>query len=94
MLRKHSNKTTHRLNRKTQITDQTRTNLDVPKVNPIHMLKDYPEVPATATKDYTCDLNKHKHAKPQMTWSIIKSLNPKEDQTVETLTSERRPQFR
>jgi hypothetical protein len=39
-----------------QITDQARTNLDVPKVNPVHMRKDYPEVPATATKDYTCDL--------------------------------------
>lgn len=39
-----------------QITDQTRTNLDVPKVNPVHTRKDYPEVPATASKDYTCDL--------------------------------------
>jgi hypothetical protein len=39
-----------------QITDQTRTNLDVHKVNPTHKRKDYPEVPATATKDYTCDL--------------------------------------
>jgi hypothetical protein len=28
------------------------------------------------------------HFKPPMTWSIIKSLNPKEDQAVETLMSE------
>jgi len=39
-----------------QITDETRTSLDVHKVNPTHKRKDYPEVPATATKDYTCDL--------------------------------------
>ena len=39
-----------------QITDQTRTNLDVPQVNPVHKRKDYPEVTATASKDYTCDL--------------------------------------
>ena len=39
-----------------QITDKTRTNLDVPKVDPTHKRKDYPEVPATATKDYICDL--------------------------------------
>jgi hypothetical protein len=39
-----------------QITDQTRTNLDVPKVDPTHKRKDYPEVPATATKEYICDL--------------------------------------
>ena len=39
-----------------QITDQARTNLHVPKVNPVHTRKDYPEVPATASKDYTCDL--------------------------------------
>jgi hypothetical protein len=39
-----------------QITDETRTNLDVKKVNPAHKRKDYPEVPATAMKEYVCDL--------------------------------------
>ena len=39
-----------------QMTDETRTNLEVPKVNPAHKRKDYPEVPATATKEYICDL--------------------------------------
>jgi hypothetical protein len=39
-----------------QISDQTRKNLTVPKVNSSHRRKDYPEVPATATKDYICNL--------------------------------------
>ena len=39
-----------------QITDDTRTNLNVKKVNPTHKRKDYPEVPATAIKEYVCDL--------------------------------------
>jgi hypothetical protein len=39
-----------------QITDDTRTNLNVKKVNPIHKRKDYPEVQATAIKEYVCDL--------------------------------------
>ena len=39
-----------------QISDETRTNLDVKKVNPAHKRKDYPEVPATAMKEYVCDL--------------------------------------
>lgn len=39
-----------------QITDETRTNLEVEKVNPTHKRKDYPQVPATATKEYICDL--------------------------------------
>jgi hypothetical protein len=38
-----------------QISDETRTNLDVKKVNPAHKRKDYPEVPATAMKEYVCD---------------------------------------
>ncbi|MDP9306598.1 MAG: C2H2-type zinc finger protein [Thermoproteota archaeon] len=39
-----------------QITDETRTNLNVKKVNPAHKRKDYPEVPATAMREYVCDL--------------------------------------
>jgi hypothetical protein len=39
-----------------QISDETRTNLDVKKVDPVHKRKDYPEVPATAMKEYVCDL--------------------------------------
>ena len=39
-----------------QISDETRTNLDVKKVDPAHRRKDYPEVPATAMKEYVCDL--------------------------------------
>ena len=39
-----------------QITDETRTNLEVEKVNSTHKRKDYPQVPATATKEYICDL--------------------------------------
>jgi hypothetical protein len=39
-----------------QITDKTRINLNVKKVNPAHRRKDYPEVPATAMKEYVCDL--------------------------------------
>jgi hypothetical protein len=39
-----------------QITDETRTNLEVPKVNPTHKRKDYSEVPATAMKEYVCEL--------------------------------------
>ena len=38
-----------------QISDETRTNLDVKKVNSAHKRKDYPEVPATAIKEYVCD---------------------------------------
>ena len=39
-----------------QVTDETRTNLDVKKVDSAHKRKDYPEVPATAMKEYVCDL--------------------------------------
>jgi len=39
-----------------QISDETRTNLDVKKVDPQNKRKDYPEVPATAMKEYVCDL--------------------------------------
>ena len=39
-----------------QITDETRTNLDVKNVDSAHKRKDYPEVPATAMKEYVCDL--------------------------------------
>jgi hypothetical protein len=39
-----------------QITDETRTNLNTKKVSPTHKRKDYPEVPATAMKEYVCDL--------------------------------------
>jgi hypothetical protein len=39
-----------------QITDETRTNLNIKKVSPTHKRKDYPEVPATAMKEYVCDL--------------------------------------
>lgn len=38
-----------------QISDETRTNLQVKKVNPHHKRKDYTEVQATATKNYICD---------------------------------------
>ena len=39
-----------------QITDETRKNLEATKVNSSHRRKDYTEVPATATKDYVCEL--------------------------------------
>jgi hypothetical protein len=39
-----------------QITDETRTNLEAEKINPAHKRKDYPEVPATALKEYVCEL--------------------------------------
>ena len=39
-----------------QITDETRTNLEAVKINPAHKRKDYPEVPATALKEYVCEL--------------------------------------
>jgi hypothetical protein len=39
-----------------QITDQTRTNLNVEPVNPTHKRKDYTEVQATAPKNYICDM--------------------------------------
>jgi hypothetical protein len=39
-----------------QISDETRTNLDIEKVDPDHRRKDYSEVPATAMKEYVCDL--------------------------------------
>jgi chaperonin GroEL (HSP60 family) len=42
--------------KKDQVSDETRTNLDVKKVNSAHKRKDYPEVPATAMKEYVCDL--------------------------------------
>ncbi len=35
-----------------QMTDETRTNLEVEKVNPTHKRKDYPEVAATAMNLY------------------------------------------
>jgi hypothetical protein len=66
-----------------QITYQTRTNLDVPKL--------IPSICVRTILRYLQPLQRItlvtfvvKHTKPQMTWSIIKSLNPKEDQTVET----------
>ena len=39
-----------------QMSDETRTNLDVKKVDSAHKRKDYPEVPVTAMKEYVCDL--------------------------------------
>lgn len=39
-----------------QMTHKTRTNLEVEQTNPTHKRKDYPEVAATAMKNYTCDL--------------------------------------
>jgi len=39
-----------------QITDETSTNLEAVKINPAHKRKDYPEVPATALKEYVCEL--------------------------------------
>jgi hypothetical protein len=39
-----------------QMSEQTRTNLKVPKAEPDHKRKDYPEVPATAMREYVCDL--------------------------------------
>ena len=38
-----------------QISDKTRQGLQVEKVDPRQKRKDYPEVPATATKNYTCN---------------------------------------
>jgi hypothetical protein len=38
-----------------QISDETRKNLTLPEANP-HQRKDYSEVPATAPKDYVCQL--------------------------------------
>jgi hypothetical protein len=38
------------------ITEETRKNLKVPSVDPSHRRKDYTEVPATATKNYVCEL--------------------------------------
>ena len=56
MLRRQLNKTTRKTKQDNQITDETRTNLEVEKVNSTHKRKDYPQVPATATKEYICDL--------------------------------------
>jgi uncharacterized protein YktA (UPF0223 family) len=39
-----------------QMTDETRKNLEVRQVDPLHKRKDYPEVPATAPKEYVCML--------------------------------------
>ncbi len=39
-----------------EITDETRKNLEVASVNSSHRRKDYTEVPATATKNYVCEL--------------------------------------
>lgn len=39
-----------------EITDETRKNLEVARVDPSHRRKDYTEVPATATKNYVCEL--------------------------------------
>jgi hypothetical protein len=39
-----------------EMTDETRKNLEVATVNPSHRRKDYTEVPATATKNYVCEL--------------------------------------
>ncbi|MEP6576158.1 MAG: hypothetical protein ABJB85_07010 [Nitrososphaerota archaeon] len=39
-----------------QMTQETRTNLQVEKVNPTYERKDHPGVSATAMKNYTCDL--------------------------------------
>lgn len=39
-----------------QITDETRRNLETRHVDSSHKRKDYTEVPATATKEYVCQL--------------------------------------
>jgi hypothetical protein len=39
-----------------QMTDETRENFEVRSVNSAHKRQDYPEVPATAPKDYLCIL--------------------------------------
>lgn len=39
-----------------QITDQTRTNLNVEPVDPTHKRKDYSEVQATAPRNYICNM--------------------------------------
>jgi Protein of unknown function (DUF2795) len=39
-----------------QISDKTRKNLTVQKVEHAHKRKDYPQVPATAPKEYVCQL--------------------------------------
>jgi hypothetical protein len=39
-----------------QITDQTRTNLNVQPIDATHKRKDYTEVQATAPKNYICDM--------------------------------------
>jgi hypothetical protein len=39
-----------------QISDEKRTNLEVKKIDPSHKRKDYSEVPATAIREYVCDL--------------------------------------
>jgi rubrerythrin len=39
-----------------EITDETRKNLEVTRVDSSHRRKDYTEVPATATKNYVCEL--------------------------------------
>lgn len=39
-----------------EITDETRKNLEVANVDSSHRRKDYTEVPATATKNYVCEL--------------------------------------
>jgi hypothetical protein len=39
-----------------EIIDETRKNLEVARVDPSHRRKDYTEVPATATKNYVCEL--------------------------------------
>jgi hypothetical protein len=39
-----------------EITDETRENLEVSRVDQSHRRKDYTEVPATATKNYVCGL--------------------------------------
>ena len=38
-----------------QISDETRKGLDVPKIDRTQKRHEYPEIPATAMKNYICD---------------------------------------
>ena len=56
------------LKQKNQISDNTRKNLEVQHPDPTHRRKDYPETPATAMKNYTCDFcGKDFQSKDQLT---------------------------
>ena len=51
-----------------QISDETRQNLEINHPDPTHRRKDYPETPATAMKNYTCNFcGKDFQSKDQLT---------------------------